>query len=345
MNEVRAVQSLVLGENRGRGNLLGIQPWMTPQDYATQDLIYMRLAGYLARARRLEWLSTRTVVVWPEHLATWLLTTGEAEAVREAPTLASAMRALAWRSPFRFIRTLLASPERDKSAAAVLRMHAQAAAERYQALFSQLAADYGVAMVAGSIVLPDPAVHAGRITAGKGPLYNVSAVFRPDGSVYPDLVRKAYPVGAELPFTTAGSPTALPVFSTHAGRLGVMICADAWYPASYTHLQSQGVELLAVPSHAAKVGAWHRLWDGYDGAPMPDDVDPSDVGRLTEAEAWNRYALAGRMADSGARAGINVFLGGKLWDLGTEGASMMVAADQAPVVAEPGRPALLNLWL
>lgn len=345
MNEARAVQIRELGKDRQLGNLLGIQPWMTPRDYATPHTIYTKLAGYLSLARRHAWLGARTVVVWPEHLGTWLVTTGEASVVHEAATLSRAMRALALRHPLGLLWGLLASPEPGKLTAALFRMQARATARRYQALFSQLARDYSVTMVAGSIVLPAPQVSAGKIEIGRGPLYNVSAVFRPDGAVYPNLVRKAYPVGSELSFTAPGDLTDLPIFATPAGRLGVLICADSWFPAAYAQLRSQNVELIAVPSYAATPGAWAAPWQGYDGAPMPADVDPEDVGRLTEAAAWQRYALAGRMAQSGAEAGINVFLGGALWDLGGEGASLMLRAGEPLGLAEPGRPALLNLWL
>jgi predicted amidohydrolase len=290
-------------------------------------------------------LTKQTVVVWPEHLGTWLVTTGEALAVHESATLSRAMRALAVRHPLGLLWGLLASPEPGKLTAALFRLQARATVRRYQALFSQLAQDYGVTMVAGSIVLPAPQVSAGQIEVGRGPLYNVAAVFRSDGTPYPELVRKAHPVGSELPFTTAGDPAALPVFDTPAGRLGVLICADAWFPACYARLRAQDAELVAVPSYAATPGVWDAPWQGYDGAQIPEDVDPQDVGRLTEAQAWQRYALAGRMAQSGAEAGINVFLGGALWDLGGEGASLMLRAGEPPMLAEPGRPALLNLWL
>lgn len=350
MNAARTVQLRELGsrrngDDRNRRNLLGVQPWMTPKDYATPNMIYTRLAGYLSLAKRQGWLTKKTVVVWPEHLGTWLVTTGEASAIHESATLSRAMRALALRHPLGLLRALLASPESGKLTAALFRMRAHTAARHYQTLFSRLARDYGVTVVAGSIVLPEPWVSAGRIKVGRGPLYNVTAVFRSDGVPYPELVRKAHPVGSELPFTAAGDPEVLPVFDTPAGRLGVLICADAWFPACYARLQAQDAEIIVVPSYAATPGAWEAPWQGYDGARTPDDVDPQDVGRLTEAQAWQRYALAGRMAQSGAEAGINVFLGGALWDLGGEGASLMLHAGEPPLFVEPGSPALLNLWL
>jgi hypothetical protein len=215
----------------------------------------------------------------------------------------------------------------------------------YHSAFSRLARTYAVTVVAGSIVLPAPQVREGEVVAGDGPLRSVSAIYRPDGQAHARLVCKAFPTTVELPFVTPARPAAWPSFETPAGRLGVLICADSWYPEPYTFLKSQEVELLAVPSYLTERGIWDRPWRGYDGGAMPEDVDPGDAGRLTEGQAWRKYALAGRMAQAGARAGLNVFLSGSLWDLGAEGASMMAAAGTTPVEAQGGRAALLNLWL
>ena len=344
MAQTREIQLLSWGEDSGRGNLLGIQPWMTPVDYATENSIYTKLGGYLSVARREGWLNRSSVVVWPEYIGTWLITLGESSGVHRASSLGRAMRRIAARHPFRFVGALFASPERDKSTAALLRTQAEVLSRRYQTLFADLAADYGVTMVAGSVVLPDPRVVKGDLMVGRWPLCNVAAVFRPDGSLYTKLVRKVYPVEAERRFTTPASLADLPVLATHAGRLGVLICADAWYPTSYERLRSQNVEMIAVPAHATEPGGWTKPWGGYNGFPAPDDVAPEDVGRLTEAEAWRTYALAGRIAHSGATVGITVFMVGELWDLGAEGASEIVIPGAPAITAQPGTPALLNYW-
>lgn len=342
---MRPQQVLVTGHDRERGNLLGVQPWLTPADYASESTLYARLSDYMEAAALRGWLTPRTIVVWPEYLGTWLVTTGAGRAVYRARRLTTAMLALALRHPVRLAAALPAAREKDRVAASLFRIRAPAMAQAYQALFSRLARTYGVTVVAGSTVLPEPHVRDGRIVVGDGPLYGVSAVFAPDGTVHPTLVRKTHPTSAELPFLTPGSLDDLPVFDTPAGRLGVLICADAWYPDGYERLAAQNVELIAVPSYVAQAGTWEAPWRGYDGAAMPADVDPQDAGRLTEAQAWRTYALAGRLARSGARAGINVFLAGALWDLGGEGDSLMVVAGDEPAAVEGRQPALLNLWL
>jgi predicted amidohydrolase len=47
--------------------------------------------------------------------------------------------------------------------------------------------------------------------------------------------------------------TALPVFETDWGRLGVVICADRRWPETIRSLAIQGAELIAIPSY----GMWH----------------------------------------------------------------------------------------
>jgi hypothetical protein len=74
-------------------------------------------------------------------------------------------------------------------------------------------------------------------------------------------------------------------------------------------------------------------------------VDSSDEGRLREGEAWGKYALAGRLAESGARAGINVFLRGHLWDLGADGRACAVLGDTRHTCARTDGGAIVNLWL
>jgi predicted amidohydrolase len=328
-----------------RGNLLGIQPFVTTADYVSEEAFSARLGGYMEMARQRGWLNERTIVVWPEYLGAWLVSAGESPRLYQAPSLASAMRALALSHVFPFALGVLTAAEKDKVAASFFRLKAGLMADLYQAVFSGLARKYSVTLVAGSILLPSPQVRQGRVLAGRGPLHNVCAVYGPDGQAYTDLVRKSVPTAAELPFIAPAPVSQLPVFETPAGRLGVLICADSWYPAPYERLRAQKVELLAVPSCITERGKWDQPWKGYDGAPVPKDVDLGDLGRLTEGQAWRKYALAGRISQAGARYGINVFLRGSLWDLATDGSSMMTAQGGTPIEAQGGRAALLNLWI
>jgi len=350
MNHLHLDEILSLGSDAGQGNLLGVQPYMTVSDYAGEEPFYAKLDAYLQAARQEGWLGEKTVVVWPEQIGTWLVAAGESKSVFQAPTLAAAMRPLVLRHAIPFAGKLAFAREKDRVVASLFRMKAGQMARLYQTVFSRLARQYGVTVVAGSIYLPSPRVEDGRVLAGgsyraPGLLYNTSVVFRPDGKAHSALARKCYPIATEQGFVTAAPVAELPTFETPAGKLGVLVCADSWYPQAYERLKAGGVEMVAVPSLAAGAGIWEKPFGGYTSADPPQDVDRADMGRITEGQAWVKYALAGRIGRSGARCGVNVFLHGELWDLGTDNGNSLAVRGDEVVEARMNGGALLNVWL
>jgi predicted amidohydrolase len=149
-------------------------------------------------------------------------------------------------------------------------------------------------------------------------------------------------VHQETTFLAAARLAQLPVFETPAGKLGVLICADSWYPEAYVPLAVQNVDLLVVPNNQ---GGWHKPWPGYATEHVPADVDPQDVLHLTEKEAWLKYALAGRMHTTSATIGLHVFLHGRIWDQTGDGQTIIVR--KAEVITAPyvSGAALVNVWL
>lgn len=343
--ELHLEEFLEQGRAAGRGNLLGIQPYMLATDYASAEAFYNKMDRYLVAAGRKGWLNNRTIAVLPEYIGTWLVAVDEKPAVYQAETVVAAMRILALSHALPFAMNLLSSHEKDRVIAGLFRVKAPAMLGVYQATFSSLARKHGLTIVAGSILLPSPKVESGILVAGRGPLYNVTAIYGPDGRAHPHLARKVFPTTAELLFTRPAPIAALPAFDTPAGRLGVLVCADSWYPQPYRQLLDQGVELLAVPSAIASSEIWHQPWKGYDGAPAPDDADQEDVGRITEGQAWLKYALSGRIHQAGARRGVNVFMHGELWDIGMQGCQSVMVNGEAVITTNSPGAALLNLWI
>ncbi len=197
-------------------------------------------------------------------------------------------------------------------------MKAEKMANIYQQVFKKLAEEYQVYIAAGSILLPGPEVKNGILEVDlEAPIYNTSFIFDPKGNLFPQSIRKAFPIESEQPFVTASPTSDIPTFDLPFGKMGVLVCADSWYPESYQAIQ--GVEVVLVNSYCAIDGAMDVSWEGYNGAPAPIDVDFADIGVLNERQAWEKYALPGRIGISGAKIGANVFLRGKLWDLGTDG--------------------------
>lgn len=331
------------------GHLVGIQPDMRPADYATADHFRAKLGGYLDEVCSRGWLSERAVVIFPEHIGTWLVALGESEAAIRAPTIESAMRALVRRHPLAFaatmLRAALSRPASDLARYSLFRMKARRMAMVYQQTFAALARDYGVTIVAGSILLPSPRIANGRLSIGGGPLYNAAVVYGPDGRAHDQLTRKVYPIGSELPFTAKGTADQLPIYHTPLGKLAVLICADSWYPDTYRAIARQGAEFVAVPSFLTGNGIWDQPWRGYDGSAAPEGLRPEELDGLTEGQAWLRYALAGRLPQSGIRHGMNVFLRGQLWDLGSDGHTIAVQNGQVIETARVEGAALVSVLI
>ncbi len=335
----------VIGTDAGRGNFVAIQPWMMPGDYANTETLFAKLDGYFAAAKAKGWLNAKTLVVLPEYIGTWLAAAG-AGAYRDKH-VGPAMTALALSHPLSFLHWYLSAPAiSDKTEWALFTLKSQSMARDYQNIFGKLAKKYGVTLVAGSIVLPEPHIANGLIAVRPGGrLYNVSALFAADGKVVTPLVVKAYPIAEEQEFLAAGRVEDIPVFDTPAGRLAVLICADSWYPPSYRRIAEEHARLLAIPSYSTVDNSWAAPWPGYDGAPAPADVDRRDIKTITLGEAWLKYSMGGRAAAAGIEAGVNVFLRGKLWNLGTDGDTISFHDGKASRAPERHGAVLLNQWL
>jgi predicted amidohydrolase len=344
--DISLQEAVQLGSDAGRGNLLGIEPYLTFADYKSAAALAANLEGYLSEAARRGWLGHKTVVILPEYFGTWLALADEAEWVQRAESLGMLERRLVLVHFLDFLKCLLASDEAGRLEAALFRLKAVQMAAGLDTLLADSAARHGITIVGGSTVLPAPRVSAGHLLAGEGPLYGVTPVYDARGSAYPELVLKAYPTRDELRFMTPAPAPSLPAFETPAGRLGVLICADSWYPDCYARLNELQVEMIAVPSNGGDPAIWDRPWKGYSGWPPPADVDGRDVGVLTEAQAWQKYAIRARLSATPARSASNIFLRGQLLDMpGGGGVTTIVRDGEVLRAGGVAGGSIVNLWL
>ncbi|MHB0878052.1 MAG: nitrilase-related carbon-nitrogen hydrolase, partial [Anaerolineae bacterium] len=148
------------GTDERRGNLLGIQAYMVPHDYASRDAFYAKLNGYMMEALKRDWLTSKTVVVFPEFVGTWLVLQGEKLNAFAADSTQEALKRVVLANLPSFLRYLPGAPAADAVKYSLFRMKAASMATTYDSVFSQLAREYGVTIVAGSIVLPAPEIAA-----------------------------------------------------------------------------------------------------------------------------------------------------------------------------------------
>ncbi|WP_223415004.1 MULTISPECIES: carbon-nitrogen hydrolase family protein [unclassified Pseudomonas] len=344
LSDLRIDLAIDQGTPADRGNLLGIQPELFPTDYQSTERLHRKLAAYLQKAQEQGLLNEKTIVVLPEHVGTWLMVSGEKDELYQATTLKEAMNWLAVSNPLKFIRALIGAKGDNRLDDAHLRMKAKSMAKDYQALFGGLAKEFHVTLVAGSIVLPEPSIIDGTLKIGRGALYNSSVVFGRDGLPIGQPQRQMYPINDESDVIQANGEHTLNVVDTPAGRLGVLIGSDSWYPDNYRQLDDQGAQLVAVPAFVIGRGAWDKPWRGYKGLSAPDSVSLK-TGELSEGQAWHRLTLTAQPPASQAIAGMSVFLRGQFWDQGSAGQSFLSSNGQHFAGGNFRGARLLNLWL
>ncbi|WP_061286942.1 nitrilase-related carbon-nitrogen hydrolase [Leptospira interrogans] len=333
------------GKNLKKGNLLGIQPWMYPIDYSNEINFSKKIQSYLEEASKNGYINPKTIVVFPEYLGTWLVVAGEKTSVVKSDKLEDSMRTLILSNPVSFIFNFFKAQGKDKIRDALFRMKAEKMLSIYSNTFSGMAKKWGVTIVAGSILLPEPYILEGKIQIRNGALKNVSYVFLSDGRVAENSPEKIYPIEDEKPFVAASTLKNLKIIQSPMGKIGVLVCADSWYPEVYEIFKKQNVNFVVVPSYVAPDGAMSEVWKGYNGSKNPTDIRLEDVHRISEGEAWLKYALAGRILKSGATHGMNVFLRGSLWDLGSDGEIILVHRSMVRTFPKIYGASIVNLWL
>lgn len=338
-----------LGKNNGKGNVIVLSPYLHTTDFSSQPAFYNMMHYYFSFAERKKLLNDSTIIVLPEYIGSWLVTANEKRSIYADTSLEDGMQTLVLSNLFKFGKSYLLADSKDKTKEALFKMKADKMLDIYQTTFSKLAKQFHVTIVAGSVVLPKPSVKYGKIEIDKsGKLYNISAVFDTGGNVLSPLTMKIFPIEEEKTFTCSADKNAeIPVYKTVAGNLAVLICADSWYPENYKSIENKNLSILAVPSFVSGTDSWIKRWKGYNGAVTPADVDKTDVGEITEYEAWKKYAMLGRIQKTGISTGVNVFLRGELWNLGTDGHTLIWRSNTAQEPAAPNDKtgSLINVWL
>ncbi len=120
---------------------------------------------------------------------------------------------------------------------------------RYAELFSGLARDFGVTIVAPSAYLPDPHDRVVR---------NLSAVFGPRGNLLGTQAKVMLSRRDDL----VKPGESYTVIATEVGQLGVIIGEDVMYPEVGRALAFQGAEMLIAQSAATHVATYNKLRTG-----------------------------------------------------------------------------------
>ncbi|MEH6367295.1 MAG: carbon-nitrogen hydrolase family protein [Pseudomonas marincola] len=344
LTDLRSQLSVNQGQPSERGNLLGIQPLLYASDYQSRETLHLKLAAYLQKARDKGLLNSKTVAVLPEHIGTWLVASGEKPEFYQSDSLVEAIGWLTASHPLAIPKALMETPGDKEFSDALFRLKAKQMAKDYQQLFGTLAKEFSITLVAGSIVLPEPHVESGQLKIDDGPLYNISVVFGADGSIIGPAQRKVHLSSRERRFIAAAPLEQLHAIDTPAGKLGVLIGTDSWYPDSYAALAKLDIKLLAIPAFIKGKNQWEKPWRGNKGAQEPAFIALKEA-QSTEANAWQQLAIPNQLKASGAEAGALVFSRGQLWRMSIDGRSIASDSREHALAGDALGAHLINIWL
>ncbi|MBI5630126.1 MAG: hypothetical protein HY921_04490 [Elusimicrobia bacterium] len=308
--------------------LIGVQARVAAQDYRDQESFKKRMSEALEGALKDPRLKPGDpkLVVFPEHIGTWLAVAEESGSVYEAASKQGAITRLILGNP-PFLFYLLRQAWKDRRwrfyephyvFGHLLRYKSPVVWKIYQETFSRLAKAKGATIVAGSVALPA----LSDLGSAASALRNVSYIFGPDGRVLHQS-GKVYLVPSEQKFLSPAPAEELGAVRTPFGKVGDMVCADGWYPEVYERLGDS--QILVQPSFGEYgLAAFDKPWRGYIEGTEPESEDNPGQHVITEKEAWRKYSLATRIRRTKAVAGMNPFLSGKLWDMQPGGWGMAV---------------------
>ena len=197
------------GADSGKGNLIGIQPYLTAVNYSTAYNFETSLRFYFEQLKREGKLNSKSVVVLPEDIGTWLVLANEKESVYKAASLQDAFKGIRSASLFSYLNGWIKSPVADKNSYAVFHLKAAKMAKQYCQVFTTLAKEYKCRIAAGSILLPDAGIDSAHTIQPKpgAVLLNTFFLFDTSGAIA-QPVKKQESNGADLvDFSASGNLT------------------------------------------------------------------------------------------------------------------------------------------
>jgi predicted amidohydrolase len=329
----RAVGALQLGTPSRTIELVAVQAFMRLEDYLDGGAFQAKIAAlaeHVAAARERDGAGGfrhPAVVVFPEHIGTFLSAAGYADLVRPGDDVDALLRRVVLRRPLPLLAAMLRH-RTPSPAAAVLLVESAKMQRIYRVAFAAAARRLAATVVAGSIILPDAAGEPDDdpFLARDRRLYNLSYTFAPDGRCV-GVTRKVHLVPTledALPLTGGHVDDLRPV-DTPCGKVGVLICYDGFaephtdrepgFRPLGARLAAAGVEIIAQPS--ANPWPWNERWVFCD--PGEDQL---------RREQWLREGLFHQLpAMPGVRYVVNPQLIGDLLGTRFDGRSYVFARD------------------
>ncbi|MCF7796770.1 MAG: hypothetical protein K9N11_03795 [Lentisphaeria bacterium] len=308
--------------------LIPVSPRLSADDFRDVELLYEKLRR--AIPGKLD--GEQTVLVFPEYIGLGFYLTLGGGPVLKSKSLALAMSEMAkakmGRVLWQFFKTYLdffVGPAEQRLKRAIFQTYARDAWAIYRVTFENLAEAHNCWVVGGSILLPEIALQQGKWRLRGNRLFNQSVVFNPAGNIA-GVTSKVHLTPDESGFVNRSDAKKWGPVETSWGKLAVLICADCWYPDMYGRALEMGATHYAVPAMVSPNTAWANPWQGYrPAASEPADIPAGLVRNITEAEAWERFGLEGRLKNIRHQGGVISNFKGQLLNLTAFGESKVIS--------------------
>ncbi|GGN04341.1 hydrolase [Thermus composti] len=193
---------------------------------------------------------------------------------------------------------------------------ARRAYEVFHRVMAEAARAHEAYLLSGTILSPPYEEELSRGCFARTPLFqNLALFFNPEGRLLAQVPKmERTPPERWLKGGSFGPH----LVETRAGRVGILICLDAFHEKHLSRLDALGAEVLLQPS--ANPAPWERPW-------------PPDPMRK-EGEVWLASARERLLGRENLRLLLNPMLNGKLLGLSFEGQSGIYAPGKALQLAQ-----------
>ena len=180
----------------------------------------------------------------------------------------------------------------------------------YTRTFSTLARRHEAYISAGSGYFPLIEQESAQGTYVADPhLYNISCLFNPQGTLVSRTIKLRLTAAEVKAGFSAGPRWALQPAQTTLGRVGTLICYDAFHHSLVAQMDALGTQILLQPSFNTE--RWNAPWW----------ANPA----RTQAEEWIQDGLPALVQGrENIRYGVNAMMVGQLFELQVEGRSSIV---------------------
>lgn len=339
------------GTDKNYANMVAIQPYMIPADYSTRARLFSKLDGYFQKARNSGLLKERTTVIFPEHIGTPIYLIGEKKSVYAANTLKEAYLAFQGESKYFWeSKAPKELPEPEEFINDILNKKAENVTEIYQGIFSELARNYKVNILAGTILLPELRINNGRIEliSEKKERKIYGFMFSSQGSITQKVERKNL-FDIEKPFATSGVPQPEGIMVPGiTNKLAVILSCDTFSSISYTRIiqvtdfwVSPAIKFSDETPNFADISNSGEL-----NNPSRSLFKETDK-LLSPRDLWLKFGIQGRHSSTSSKSYMQVFLNGKFYDLGLESWSNFQSkqAGKQGLIEADKKSAILNIFL